>query len=273
MRVAVVLDKSGTAVKAFRVLCDVESGEAFPCDSTLKYVAEKGEKLINVRGAIGNIMKGDRRCLGLKVSCPPKGGNCEIPGGLLSQRGVMESLRRAITKVETDCGGALGICAALLVDAGGRVTHAVALGGEIYGDVWGAVETLRSSGDDVFLATGNCRQSSLRCARLLGIPREFVLYDANPVEKMELVRKLKSYYGAVLMVGNDINDLDAMGEADLGVLLRRPDTPYVKDLAERAEVDFVLDTMGGIVEIVERVKKPLPRSIGPGTRGACGGGP
>lgn len=270
MRVAVVLDKSGTVVKAYRVLCDVKTGASFPCDSTLKYVAEKGETLVNVRGAIGSILKGDLRRLGLKVSCYPKGHDGEIPKGLLTQAGVIEALKRAIGMVEAECGRGLGICAALLVEPEGRVTHAVALGGEIYGDVWEAVAALRSAGDDVFLATGNCRQSSLKCARLLGIPKDFVLYDANQGEKMELVRKLRSYYGAVIMVGNDFNDLDAMREADLGVLLKRPDAPSGDNLGKGGEVDFVLDSLSGIVEIVRRVRKPLPHSTGPYTRGACG---
>jgi soluble P-type ATPase len=260
-------------MKAHRILCDVQTGECLPCDSTLRFVAEKGETLVNVRGAIGDVVKGDLRRLGLKVSCPPKGRAMKVKKGVLVQPRVMESLRRAIERVAADCGRGLGTCAAILVDSRGKVTHAVALGGVIYGDAQVVVAALKSRGDDVFLATGNCRQSSMRSAKLLGIPKDFVLYDADPGEKRDLVRKLRSYYGAVVMVGNDINDIDAMGEAEVGVLIRRGDSPPVNGLGSRAEVDFVLDSMDGVVEIVERIKEPLSRSSGRGTLGACGGGP
>jgi soluble P-type ATPase len=273
LRVAVVLDKSGTIVKAHRVLCGIQTGVCFACDSTLRFVAENCETLVNVRGSIGDILKGDLSRLSMKVSCSPNGGAGEMKKDLLDQPRVLECLKQAISQVRKDWGNELGICAALLVDQVGQVTHAVALGGAIYGDVRVAVATLKSGGDDVFLATGNCKESSMRCARLLGIPKDFVLYDADPGEKRDLVRKLRSYYGAVVMVGNDINDIDAMGEAEVGVMIRRADSPCVNGLERRVEVDFVLDSLDGVAEIVRKVKEPLSRSTDPGTRGACAGGP
>jgi Cd2+/Zn2+-exporting ATPase len=157
------------------------------------------------------------------------------------------------------------------MDVEGKVTHTVALGGEIYSDAYGAVATLRASGEDVFLATGNCKQSSLRCARLLGIPKDFVIYDADPSDKREFIKKLRNYYGFVIMVGNDINDLDAMGEADLGVLIKRPDEPSAGGLGKSAMVDYVLHSLHDIIGIVRQVKESLPRNTGPGTRDACAG--
>jgi soluble P-type ATPase len=273
VRIAIILDKSGTIIKAHRVLCDVLTGACFPCDSTLRFAAEKHETLVNIRGKIGNIMKGNLRQVSLKVSCSPDGWKGEVPKRLLAQQGIIESLNKAISKVMEGCGKGLGICAGLLVDAEGRVTHAVALGGEIYGDVPEAVSALKSGGDDVFLATGNCRSFSVRCARSLGIPQDFVVYDADPGDKMELVKRLKNYYGLVIMVGNDINDLIAMGEADIGVLLRRLDTHSTDDLEHRPEVDYVLDSLEDICGIVKKVKETLFRSTGHGTRDACGEAP
>jgi len=270
VRVAVILDKSGTIIKAHRILCEVRTGKCFPCENTLKFASEKRVALVNVRGRMGDILKGNLRQVSLKVSCSPDGRKGKIPKAVLVQPGVVEALNNAISQVLGDCGKGLGGCAGILIDTEGSVTHAVALGGGVYGDVPEAVASLKSGGDDVFLATGNCRDFSLRCARSLGIPKEFVLYDADPGDKMELVRRLKSYYGQVVMVGNDINDIAAMGEADLGVLLRRPDAPSAEGLEQRSEVDRVLDGMAGICEIVKRVKEPVSRSTVRGTPNACG---
>ena len=212
------------------------------------------------------------RRLGLKVSCSPNGWKGEVGKVLLLQSGVMEALKKAIEKVKTEF-SKLGVCAALLVAPDGMVTHAVALGGEIYDDIPPAVAEIRGAGDDVFLATGNCKQSSMVCAKRLGIPRDFVLYDADPKEKKDLVKRLKSYYGAVIMVGNDINDIDAMAEAEVGVLLRRGDSPPVNGVEERPEIDFIVSSMGEVIKIVEMVKKPLLHSTARGTRDACGAGP
>lgn len=271
MRVAVVVDKSGTIVKAYRVLCDVRTGECFTCDSTLRYVAEGGEALVNVTGALESMRKGDIQRVGLKVSCAPN-RTFKVGKEVLTQPKVMEAINRAVDKVDADCGRGLGICAAILVDPQGMVTHAVALGGALYEDAQRAVAAIKTMGDDVFLATGNCRESSMRCAKLLGIPEGFVLCDADPLEKRDLVRRLKSYYGAVVMVGNDINDMEAMGEAEVGVLIKRDDSRSAKGLEGRWEVDFVLDSLDGVVGIVQRLKEPLPHNTGHGNQGACGGG-
>lgn len=273
MRVAVILDKSGTIIEAHRILCEVKTGECFRCNSTLRFATERHQTLVNVRGRIGDILRGNLRHMSLKVSCSPDGRRGVIPKGLLLQEGVIGALNKAIARVIKDCGSGLGVCAGLLVDTGGKATYAVALGGKIYGDVPQAVSALISSGEDVFLATGNCRSFSVRCALALGIPKDFVLFDADPVDKKDLVSRLKSYYGLVVMVGNDINDLVAMGEADIGVLLRRPDSGCAEGLERRPEVDYVIDSMSCICEIVGRVKEPLPRSTGRDTRDACGGEP
>jgi soluble P-type ATPase len=256
LRKAVVLDKSGTIVDACRVLLDLKSGEYLFCENTLKYVTDRGEALVNVRGPLKRIMDGRTEGLSLKVSCSPWHGAVKIDQDLLLKEGVMEGLRDVTDKVKASCESKLGVCAALLVRREGEVTHAVGLGGRLYPEVKGVVRSLAASGTDVFLATGNCREASIKCARLLGIPKEFVLFDADPQEKMELVRKLRGFYGAVIMVGNDVNDLTAMTAADLGIMVRRGDKGGEGDFSRRPEVDYVVPSLKEVETVVSEIKRP-----------------
>jgi len=200
-------------------------------------------------------MKGDVSRLGLKVSCSPLPVIPKIDVGILKREEVLEGLKGAANKVLDHCNTQLGVCTALFVDLEGNVTHTVGLGGRIYEEVQGVVKSIMDSGSDVFLATGNCKEAALKCASLLGIPRRFVLFDATPEEKRKLVKKLRGFYGSVVMVGNDINDLVAMREADVSIMVKRKGVPSEDECAESSDVDYVVPSLREVERIVSEIMR------------------
>lgn len=253
MRKAVVLDKSGTIVDACRVVLDLSNGKCTFCASTLSYVVKKHVALVNIRGPLKALMGGNVDRLGLKVSCSLLPVVPEIGKDLLRREGVIKGLREVANKVMDHCNSELGVCTALFVNKDGEVTHAVGLGGRLYEEVREVVKSIIDSGSDVFLATGNCKEATMKCANLLGIPRRFVLFDATPEEKRGLVRKLRGFYGSVIMVGNDVNDLIAMSEADVSIMVRRKDLPE-EEFAGSLEVDYVVPSLREVEKIVSEIR-------------------
>ena len=255
MRKAVVLDKSGTIVDACRVVLDLSNGKCTFCASTLSYVVKKHVALVNIRGPLRALMEGNVDRLGLKVSCSLLPVVPEIEKDLLKREGVLKGLREVANKVMDHCDSQLGVCTALFVNKDGEATHAVGLGGRLYGEVQGVVKSIIDSGSDVFLATGNCKEATIKCADLLGIPRRFVLFDATPEEKRRLVKKLRGFYGSVVMVGNDINDLIAMREADVSIMVRREGIPSEDECAESSDVDYVVPSLREVERIVSEIRQ------------------
>jgi Cu+-exporting ATPase len=83
----------------------------------------------------------------------------------------------------------------------------------------------------------------------LGIPRDRVYGVATPTVKAQIVNDLRQEYDTVLMVGDGINDLCAMQNADIAILTiqqagERPEELY-------READYVIKKVSDVVSIVE----------------------
>ncbi|MGQ9759882.1 MAG: HAD family hydrolase [Candidatus Methanomethylicaceae archaeon] len=251
MRLAVVFDKSGTILNPCRVVFDIKRNELLFHITTLRLVVELGGYLVNVRGTSAAIRRGSRS-LDLKISCAASPELPRIDKELLRRGGILDALKKVLFEAERHCGSEVGACAALIINKQGEVTHAVGLGGRLYEDVKRVVEAIKRADDDVFIATGNCRETTLKCAELLGIPKSFVLHDASPKEKMEFVKMLKGFYGVVVMVGNDVNDLMAMREADVSIFVNRDDASSLNSMVY--DVDYILNSLNDLPRIISEIK-------------------
>jgi Cu+-exporting ATPase len=256
LRKAVVLDKSGTILDPCRVLLSLKDGKFIPCNSTLQYAQKMQEMLVNVRGPLESIMDGSPRGLSLKISYCPFDSTPPLERGIFERDGIMEGLRSVAKRVLSTCDTQVGICTALLISSSGEVTFAVGLGGRLFDDVELAVKSIIASGTDVFIATGNCKESAVNCANLLGIPPACVLADADPEEKRRLVRRLRRHYDVVVMVGNDINDLTAMREADLAIMVergaggKRPEERFLKE----GKIDYFVTSLQEVQKILSEIR-------------------
>ncbi len=253
MRKAVVLDKSGTIFDPCRVIYDLGSKKCIFHENTLSYVVRRGEALVNIRGAVDSLIKGDLKGVSFKASCASFVPIPEIRRCVLLEKDVADGIRLVSELAKSHCNSELGVCMAVIVNKGGEVTGIVGLGGRLYGEVRDAVGRMQRGGSDVFLATGNCMDMTMRCADILGIPKEFVLFDASPEDKRDLVKKLRGYYGIVVMVGNDINDLTALREADISVIVRRqgaiPDDRFIGC----GDLDHVVTSLNDVEDIVNSI--------------------
>jgi len=73
-------------------------------------------------------------------------------------------------------------------------------------------------GVPTFIASGDRVTKLERMADHLGIPRDRVYGVATPTVKAQIVSDLRQEYDRVLMVGDGINDLCAMRNADIAIL-------------------------------------------------------
>ena len=79
-----------------------------------------------------------------------------------------------------------------------------------------AVSELQEMKIDVYMISGDNKQTALAIARQAGIKN--VIAEVLPGEKADWVRKLR-VHGKVCMVGDGINDAPAIAEADIGIAM------------------------------------------------------
>lgn len=80
-----------------------------------------------------------------------------------------------------------------------------------------AVESLTKRGIDVYMLTGDNEQTAKAVAAQVGIP--FYQAGIMPDDKATFVKKLKSEGKVVAMVGDGINDSQALAEADVSIAM------------------------------------------------------
>jgi Cu+-exporting ATPase len=79
------------------------------------------------------------------------------------------------------------------------------------------VSSLKDMGVDVWMCTGDNRETALSVAASVGIPESNVMAPVLPANKSTAVRKLQEKGNVVAMVGDGINDSPALTQADVGI--------------------------------------------------------
>ncbi|HSQ94126.1 MAG TPA: HAD family hydrolase, partial [Methanoregula sp.] len=83
------------------------------------------------------------------------------------------------------------------------------------------------------------------------IPRDRVYGVATPTVKAQIVNDLRQEYDRVLMVGDGINDLCAMRNADIAILTIQQPGDRPEELYK--EADYVVKNVGDVVTIVQEL--------------------
>ena len=104
-------------------------------------------------------------------------------------------------------------------------------------------------GVPTFIASGDRVTKLERMADHLGIPRDRVYGVATPSVKAQIVSDLKQEYDKVVMVGDGINDLCAMRNADIAILTVQQAGDRPEELYKAA--DHVVKNVGEVIPIVQ----------------------
>jgi len=106
---------------------------------------------------------------------------------------------------------------ATLISIDDKLSGIIALADTIKQNAREAIDSLRKSGIEIIMLTGDNERTARAISSKLGITR--VISQVLPHQKEEVISQLKSEGKVVAMVGDGINDAPALAKADLGIAI------------------------------------------------------
>ena len=159
---------------------------------------------------------------------------------------VRKSAEMLIKRYDLDiCSGS-----AIIVDMHKkRIDYAYTAGGLFFKDTFNLFKTLNELNYQIFIASGDNKDSLLKIASILNVPKTNVFDTCNINCKKKVVCELQKKYNKVIMVGNNTNDLLAIKQADIGILTIEQGEQLSVNLLQSS--DYVINKIGDVLKIVE----------------------
>jgi Cu+-exporting ATPase len=258
---AVVFDNSGTLIERFRALKDLKTGLIIEDMSSIDIV-DNGIKralvvlqtnpkkcIINARPdqTIYEFIARNKIDFDISYSADPiKKG--ELIDAIKEDKAMVSDIQDSIKAVVEKkyniqiCSGS-GFIVSLDKK---KIEFTITAGGKIFKEVPKVIEELKKRGIEIFVASGDRRESLKELTKYLNLSKENVFDTADSWKKMMIIRKLKNKY-KVMMVGNSANDILALKEADIGVLTLQQKEETPKKVFDAADV--VVDNINEILDI------------------------
>ena len=267
MSLAVVFDSAGTLLNTYRVAKDIGNKKLMPGIETTTLTFSSPDRVLVVLPVHSkDIIKtpGDMLLssylteheLGFGVSCTRKIVTAEEIGDILytDKRVRVSDLQECIRNVWSVCKAESIVTlnsGAIANMADKCIEFAITAGGWPFDGAKEAINALHRLGVPAFIASGDRVTKLEKMADHLGIPRDRVYGVATPTVKAQIVNDLRQEYDTVMMVGDGINDLCAMQNADIAILTIQQTADRPVELYD--EADYVVKNVSEIVTIVQKI--------------------
>jgi Cu+-exporting ATPase len=194
-----------------------------------------------------------RHDIGFGVSCTRKITTADDIGDILysDSRARVGDLQECIRNVWSICRAESMVTlnsGAIVNMAQQGIEFTITAGGWPFDGAKETITALHRMGVPTFIASGDRVTKLERMADHLGIPRDRVYGVATPTVKAQIVNDLRQEYDTVLMVGDGINDLCALQNADVAVLTIQQAGERPEDLYKAA--DHVVKNVSEVLTIV-----------------------
>jgi len=262
--IAVVFDSAGTLLRSYRVVKNIPTSKLLPDVETTAITAASDDRALLVLNARSrDIMKGPPGLLlseylgthqvSFGVACANRVFTHEEAAEVLygDRAAKVADLQECIREVWDRC----RLEALVVIDSGvilnfspGIIEFTVTSGGRPFPGAVETIEELHRMGVATFIASGDRASKLERIADHLMIPRDHVYGVATPRIKARIIEDLKERYDRVAMVGDGINDLPALEQADVAILTLQQPGEKPEELYRAS--DHVVPRVRDVVTIV-----------------------
>jgi soluble P-type ATPase len=241
---AIVFDVAGTILRMFRVAKDIKNGNLIEKVITSDLIMEKGGRALVVPQMEPSdvisfpphlpISLVFRRTL-IEISCSSTPVSREDASNILrTSRAKISDIQEAYLIIAARCPNAYHTMG-VIVDADlMEISYAICTAGRPFSGLFHVLQDLELMQADVYVASGDSKRSLLYLENY-GFLLDRIYSIATPQRKRDIVVALKQRYKTVVMVGDGLNDLQALEAADLGVLTVQQDSHPLPCLFQAAD--------------------------------------
>jgi soluble P-type ATPase len=260
---AIVFDVAGTILKMYRVAKNLATGNIIENVITSDIIMEKGGRALVVPQFDPTLLptfQPDRLISSIfdeeliDVSC------CST---LVCKDQAVEIIRNSQTKV-ADLQEVYELVAArcpsryrtsgVIVDTDiSMISYAICTAGRPFSGLKGVLSKLHELRADVYIASGDSMRSLL-CLLDCGFQQDHIYPVSSPGRKRDHVNELKNDHRIVAMVGDGLNDLEALKAADVGILTVQQYSNPLPCLFQAA--DLVINDIGAVPDLIRNILYP-----------------
>lgn len=268
MKTAVVFDSAGTLLHTYRVAKDIINNSIVEgVETTTLTCSAKGRALVLLYAHSQNIineseeellsryLKNNNINFGVACSCGVVTMN-EVSEILYSDCEAKINDLQTCIKAVWDCCKKLPVVAmnsGVIVNKNiGRIEYTITSGGRPFSGAKKTIQALQEMDIATYVASGDRTDKLMKMADYLGIPHGNVHGVATPSIKAQVVKDLKAEYDTVIMVGDGVNDISAMKEADVAILTEQQKGKKPQILIQSA--DYIIKEVSEVIEISAKYK-------------------
>ncbi|MBS7628992.1 cadmium-translocating P-type ATPase [Candidatus Bathyarchaeota archaeon] len=261
----VAFDKTGTLTKGRLKVTKITAAEGFRDGDVLRFAALAEARsghpiataILEAAKASGLDLNGDAQL----VDVPGKGVKANLEGKviLIGKTSFLVEERIELGKMSIQANGdSVGTQVAVAVD--GRLAGSIILLDEIRPEAKEAITLLKSQGVKVFMLTGDNDTTARQIAQDLGIEEYYA--ELLPEDKVRIAKELRQRYGAVMMVGDGVNDAPVLAASNVGVAVGTAGNDVAIDVADVALMGSDLRMIPYLLRLGRRVISTLKMNIG-----------
>jgi Cu+-exporting ATPase len=121
------------------------------------------------------------------------------------------------------------------------------------------VESLKNKGIQTIMLTGDHKASAYKVAKSIGINE--VNYELTPTDKLVYVEKLQKEGKVIVMVGDGVNDILALGRSDIGIVMGSGSDIAI-DVSDVVLLDDSLESLLSAFKISDTTFKLIKQNFG-----------